>query len=165
MSAVQGVGVTVCYTCIAVSILSVLTPQKRTRRIMSFVIGLFFLSTLLTAVRDQVSEIDWSVSENPVAELPTYHEKDYQDVVAQKTADQLTEAVAELLLNEGIQTEDIQLTLKISEQGRISVERAVIYINENERQKTEQIKGIVYRNLAKEPQVYVKEPEVQPLAE
>ena len=71
----------------------------------------------------------------------------------------------ELLKNEGIFAEDIQLTLKISDEGRISVKRAVIYINEADRDRTEKIESVVYRNIAKEPEVYVAGETSQQMAE
>ena len=165
MSAVQSVGMTICYTCIAVAILSVMIPQKRTRRIMSFVIGLFFLSALVTAVSTQLGQMNLGVSDVAESTLPTYSEQSFDQAVAQQTAERLTAAVHELLLNEGIDAQDVQLTLKISDEGRISVQRAVIYINEKDSTKAVQIKNIVYRNIAKEPEVYVKGKDAQPVAE
>ena len=37
MSGIQAICMTLCYTCVAVSMITVLIPQKRTRRVMSFV--------------------------------------------------------------------------------------------------------------------------------
>lgn len=161
MSGLQTVCVTLCYTCIAVSIISLLVPQKRTRRVMGFVIGLFFISTMTSAVAEQVGQIQLSEIEQEEITIPEYSEKDFDNEIAQMTADNLTSALNELLLNEGIQTQDIQLTLKISDKGRISVVRAVIYINEADRSRTSDIRSIIYRNIAKEPEIYVDGQEPQ----
>ena len=155
MSGLQTVCVTLCYTCIAVSIISLLVPQKRTRRVMGFVIGLFFISTMTSAVAEQVGQIQLSEIEQEEITIPEYSEEDFDNEIAQMTADNLTSALNELLLNEGIQAQDIQLTLKISDKGRISVVRAVIYINEADRSRTSDIRSIIYRNIAKEPEIYV----------
>ena len=92
MSALQSLCVTLCYTCVAVGVVSLLTPQKRTRRVMGFVIGLFFISSIASAVAAHTDEI--AVEEPEVSEIvaPTYCEEDYQRQVAQMTADNLTEA-------------------------------------------------------------------------
>lgn len=165
MNGLKAVSLTLCYTCVAVSLITVLIPQKRTRRIMSFVIGLFFISTFITAVSAQVGEIDFDTPDVSEIPIPTYSEQDRQDTVAQMTADNLTQSLKELLHNEGIDPKDIQLTLKISDEGRISVIRAVIYISETERDQTEKIKSIVYRNISKEPEIHVTGEETQQLAE
>lgn len=161
MSGLQTVCVTLCYTCIAVSIISLLVPQKRTRRVMGFVIGLFFISTMISAVAEQVGQIQLSEIEQEEITIPEYSEEDFDNEIAQMTADNLTSALNELLLNEGIQAQDIQLTLKISDKGRISVVRAVIYINEADRSRTSDIRSIIYRNIAKEPEIYVDGEELQ----
>ncbi len=161
MSGLQTVCVTLCYTCIAVSIISLLVPQKRTRRVMGFVIGLFFISTMTSAVAEQVGQIQLSEIEQEEITIPEYSEEDFDNEIAQMTADNLTSALNELLLNEGIQAQDIQLTLKISDKGRISVVRAVIYINEADRSRTSDIRSIIYRNIAKEPEIYVDGQEPQ----
>ena len=162
MSAVSGIGVTICYICVAVSILCVMIPQKRTRKIMSFVIGLFLIASVLDAVTQASKEIE--------IELPalgssinstTHNENEYTDQVAQLTADDLTKTMDELLKNEGITAKDIRLTLKISDEGRITVVRAVIYIDEAYADRQGDIENIIYRNLSKEPEIYVEGQEDQ----
>ena len=155
MSGLQQICMTLCCTCVAVSILSFLAPQKRTRRVMGFVIGLFFISTIVSAAASHISEIDLNDSAVPDFSVPTYNESDYQHEIAQMTADNVTEALNELLINEGIRADDIQLTLKISDKGSITVARAVIYISEAYEIRIDEIESIVYRNIAKEPEVYV----------
>lgn len=165
MNALQSLGVALCCTCVAVSIISLFVPQKRTRRVMGFVIGLFFIGTIASAAAEQVGEIDYAQPSVPEVTAPTYSEYDYKRQITQMTADRLVEALNELLQNEGIVCDDIQLTLKISDEGRITVARAVIYINEAYRSRTSDIESIVYRNIAKEPEVYVKGEEPQRPAE
>ena len=165
MNEMKSVCITICCTCIAVSILSVLIPQKRTRRVMGLVIGLFTVSTFMTAVTSQLGDLSMTVPDMASVEIPAYSDTEYIDAVAQQTADNLTQALDELLQNEGIQAEDIRLTLKISDEGRISVARAVIYINENDRQNSDRIESIIYRNIAKEPEIHVTGEEAQRVAE
>lgn len=165
MSVVKSVSMTLCCTCVAVSMITVLIPQKRTRRVMSFVVGLFFISTFITAVSAQVSEFDDNLFAFGEIPVPTYHEQDPQGTLAQMTADELTSALNELLNNEGVYPNDIQLALKISDEGRISVVRAVIYISEKDTDKKTAIKSIVYRNISKEPEIHVTEEETRQVVE
>lgn len=165
MNGLKAVSMTLCFTCVVVSMVTVLIPQKRTRKIMSFVIGLFFISTFIMTVSAQMSEISIQTPDVSEIPIPTYSEIDSQDTVAQMTADNLTQALNDLLVNEGITPKDIQLTLKISDEGRISVVRAVIYISETDIDKTAKIKSIVYRNISKEPEIHVTGEETQQMAE
>ena len=164
MNELKTVCMTLCYTCVAVSMITVLIPQKRTRRIMSFAVGLFIISTFITAVSAQVSKIDYDLPLANEIPIPTYNEEVSRDTVAQMTADQLTQALNELLHNEGIYPNDIKLTLKISDEGRISVVRAVIYISEKDSKQMPTIKSIVYRNISKEPEIHVTGEEAQHVA-
>ncbi|MBQ9679899.1 MAG: hypothetical protein IJV48_04345 [Ruminococcus sp.] len=161
MKGLQSIGITICFTCAAVSILSVLIPQKRTGKIMTFVIGVFFLGTVVSAVITQIGEIDLSIPDTQNIQIPTYSEDDYNNTIAQMTADNVTASLNDLLMNEGIQADDIKLTLKISDEGRISVVRAVIYINEVYRSREADIESIIYRNVSKEPEIYVTGEEAQ----
>lgn len=161
MNGFKAVSMTLCYTCVAVSMITVLIPQKRTRSVMGFAVGLFFISTFITAVAAQVGEIDPDLQNLNDIPIPTYHEEVPRDTVAQMTADQLTQALNELLNNEGIFPNDIKLTLKISDEGRISVVRAVIYISEKDIGQMPTIKTIVYRNISKEPEIHVTGEEAQ----
>ena len=164
MNGIKAVSMTLCYTCVAVSMITVLIPQKRTRRVMGFAVGLFFISTFITALAAQVSEINLDSPNLSDIPIPTYNEEDSRDTVAQMTADQLTQALNELLNNEGIYPNDIKLTLKISDEGRISVVRAVIYISEKDSKQMPTIKSIVYRNISKEPEIHVTGEEAQHVA-
>jgi len=164
MNAIKAVSMTLCYTCVAVSMITVLIPQKRTRRVMGFAVGLFFISTFITAGATQISEIDFKSASPSDIPIPTYNEETSRDTVAQMTADNLTQALNELLHNEEIFPNDIKLTLKISDEGRISVVRAVIYISEKDIDKMPTIKSIVYRNISKEPEIHVTGEEAQQVA-
>ena len=46
MSVLSHLALTVCYISVAVTIISLFLPQKRTRRIFGFVIGLFVTTSL-----------------------------------------------------------------------------------------------------------------------
>ena len=156
MKGLGALGEVVCMICVAVSMISVLIPQKRTRRVMSFVIGLFFVGSLLQGLSVSLGQIYAELPKQEKITVPRYSDKDYNDAVGQQTADILTESLNELLSNEGIEVRDINITLKISEQGRITVSRVVIYMNEPFADRAGDVKSIIYRNVSKEPEIYVE---------
>lgn len=159
MSALSHLALTMCYLSVAVTVLSLFLPQKRTRKIFSFVIGLFVICSLISAVRNT------SIAFNELKmEEFTYDSADsdeYTDAVKQKTADNLVSAIDELLRSEGIEAKDIRLSLKISDEGRIYAQEVVIYIGEEDLLRKQEIESIIYRNLSKEPLVYVEKEEVE----
>ncbi len=154
MNTIVQLGRVISVLCVAVGVLSVMLPQKRTRKMMSFVIGLFFLSSLVGTLSSSEINLNNVIPEENI-EPPTYSEQDYTDAVAQMTADCLTQELGELLLNEGIVVDDIQLKLKITDEGRITAARVVIYMSEQQFSKKDEVRRIVYGNLAKEPEIYV----------
>ena len=159
MSAVSGIALAMCYISVAVTVISLFLPQKRTRKIFSFVIGLFVICSLIACVRNTsvtLGEIQWED-----ISVDTESSGDYTDAVKQATADNLVSATDELLRSEGIEAKDIRIQLKISDEGRIYVEDIVIYISEDDLIRKSEIERIIYANLSKEPRVYVEKEEVE----
>lgn len=161
MSALSSLTIVICCAGIGAGMLSVLVPQKRTKRILGFVMGLFILVTVVNGVAEALGEANFSASFTIDSATMTYSEQDYTDAVAQQTAETLVHAVDELLLDEDVAAEDIRLSLKISDEGRILIDRIVIYISETYRSRASDIRSIVYRHLAKEPEIYVQGQEME----
>lgn len=156
MKSISSVSLMICYVGVGASMLSVLVPQKRTRRIMTFILGLFILVSVTRAVMTAV--IDFKAEFPTVQDISVteYSDTDYSAAVAKQTAENLVSAADSLLKSEGITASDIRLSLKISEEGRIYIDRADIYISEEFRSRTSDIESIIYRNFSKEPDIYVQ---------
>ena len=165
MSGLSSLGTVICVICVAAAILSSLIPQKRTRRVLTFVIGLFLLSSLFGCIMASVKDAQQLTPALHAGEIPSYSGKDMERAVIQRTADNLTHTLDELLRNEGIEARNIELTLKISDDGGIYASRVVIYIDEKNADREAQIERIVYGNLSKEPEIYVAGEELQGLAQ
>ena len=159
MNAISAFAAVLCYLCIGLTYLSCIMPHKHTRRILGFVTGLFLIVTAGGAVSSCVRDFRSSLPETDHYEAPSYDEQAYVDTVAQMTADELVKVTDELLQNEGVYADDIRLCLKITEEGRIFISRADIYINEMYADRVDDIERVVYRNLSKEPDVYVTQQE------
>ena len=156
MNVLSQLALTLCYLSVAVTVMSLFVPQKRTRKIFCFVIGLFVIASIVLGVRNLTISEDIDLSDLNTAQMPEYSESDYNDMILRRTADNLVKATDEILRSEGIEAEDIRLSLKISDEGRIYVDRAVIYISEDDLLRRQEIKSIISRNLSKEPLVYVQ---------
>lgn len=156
MNALAPFTLTLCAVGVSVSMASVLIPQKRTKRTLGFVLGLFVLVSVIGAVRSVIDDIHIDTSMISSEGLPTYSEDEYNAEAARRTADILVTAVDDLLREDGITADDIRITVRISDEGRIYADRIVVYIDEQYRDRKQDISEIIERNLSKEPDIYVK---------
>ena len=155
MSEISSLCLCIAYLIVGVNLLSVFVPQKRTKKVLSLVLGTVILLTLISAVKDMVTELDHYDISYREYDAPQVDQNAYEALVAQKTTDHLIDSLNELLQLEGICADNISLALKITEEGRIYVSDVNIYISKEYEPKIAQIKNIVYRNASKEPDVYV----------
>ena len=155
MTGLSTLPVVLCVLCAGSGMFSLLIPQKRTKRILRFILGLFLLSTILSAFLNAADSIDLSLNINEEQYSDNRYDEEYISAIARQTAENLISLSDELLKAEGIEAEDIRLSVKISDDNRIYIDRVDIYINESIEDRTADIESIIYRNLAKEPDVYV----------
>lgn len=155
MTGLSTLPVVLCVLCACSGMFSLLIPQKRTKRILRFILGLFLLSTILSAFLNAANSIDLSLNINEEQYSENRYDEEYISAIARQTAENLISLSDELLKAEGIEAEDIRLSVKISDDNRIYIDRVDIYINESIEDRTEDIESIIYRNLTKEPDVYV----------
>lgn len=161
MSALSRLALLLCYLAVGVTIISLFIPQKRTRKIFGFVIGLFVIGSMFCAVRNTALTIHDGLFDVKEIDVPAVDEEAYRDSVLQKTAENVVAATDEVLRAENIEARDIRIRLKISDEGRIYIDDAVIYIRQEDLSRKSEIENIVYRNLSKEPRVYVEKEEVE----
>ena len=161
MSALSHLSLALCYLSVAVTVISLFLPQKRTRKIFSFVIGLFVICSLIACVRGATVDLHSDGFDLKKITVPESDTEGYNELIRQTTAENLVSAVDELLRSEGIEAKDIQISLKISDEGRIYVADAVIYISEADLFRKQEIRNIIYGNLSKEPRVYVEKDQAE----
>ena len=154
MKSLSAASVSLCCVVVTVSVISLLIPHKRTTKIFSFAVGLFVIASVLN-VFSGVSSAGFDFGAVEATEYPDHADGDINDAAVQLAAEDLTVELNELLNNDGIYADDIALTLKISDSGRIYASRVVIYISKDDFSRRDDIRSIVYRNLSKEPEIYV----------
>ena len=161
MSAVSAVCVTLCAVGAGAAMLSALIPQKRTGRVMSFIIGIFIIATIMGAAEALINDIRADLSFTQDAQITEFSDSDLTAAVASETAGYLVEAADELLRSEGIYAEDIRISLRINDSGGIYADRIGIYISEDCSDRSQDIESIIYRNFSKEPDIYVTQREAE----
>lgn len=160
MSGISSLAVLICCAGVGTGMMSLLIPQKRTKRILGFVLGLFILVTLINGVKASLSDLSLAAVDTQVQDI-AYSDGEYTDAVVRQTADELVRALDELLRDEGIEADDIGVELKISSDGRITADRIDIYISEQYRGRKNDVSSIVNSHLSKEPHIYVQGQEAE----
>ena len=87
----------------------------------------------------------------------SFSQEEYNKAIMQKTADNLVLCADHLLKNEGIEADNIRLSLKISEGASIYVSNIIIYISRDIDNRKQDIESIIYRNFSKEPKIIIEE--------
>lgn len=157
MDNINTFSVVVIVCCIACSIISLLLPTGRMNKVLSLVLSLFMLCSMIIPL---ISLVDFFKTDfeyiEPDAKLSSY-DKEYNDLVLKKTADNLVLCADELLRGQGINSSNIVVGLKISDNDSIYVSKIIIYITEEYREHTATITEIISNNFAKKPEIIINE--------
>jgi hypothetical protein len=154
MNAFNSVVMLLCSVGAGATMLSLFIPQKRTRKMLSFVLGLFLFVSLGNGIKDLSVDLPVFTEWNPDIQVSEYDEA-YEREMIRSAADRLVLSLDAILRESGIAAEDIRLSLKKSADNSISADRIVIYISDAYADRVQEIGRIVYGNLSKEPEVYV----------
>lgn len=158
MSSLKSFAVTVCVCCIACSIIGIIAPSGRMKKILNLVLGAFLAVSMIIpfiGLSDSFSkDMYFETSEFLSADID---EKEYEKLVLNKTADNLVLAANDLLLSEDIKVDNIEIGIKKSDTNSIYISKINIYISDKEKDKAEKIKSIITRNMSKEPVIIISE--------
>ena len=162
MSELKNAGTIICICCVTCSIISLIVPDKRMNKTVNLVLGLFLICSMIIPIKGIVSTIkgegvilqDYEFEQNVDEDI-----KDYQKAVMKETADNLVKVTDNLLKNEGIEADNIKLSLKLSDNNSIYVGRIIIYISKKYEDRLNDIEKIVYSNMSKEPEIIINEQE------
>lgn len=148
----------VCLCLIACSILGVIAPLSRMRKIVNLVLGAFIITSLLIPAMSLVDVIstDFSVSEQ-VVDTDSDTQYEYDQLVLQQTADNLVSCANNILLQDEIVAENIEVFIKKTDNNSIYISRINIYISKEYENKTQQIAKSIGTNMSKEPVIIISE--------
>lgn len=148
----------VCICLIACSILGVIAPLNRMRKIVNLLLGVFIITSLLIpalSFADMLST-DFTLDEQAV---DTNHDSQYQyeQMVLEQTADNLVSCANNLLLQEDIVAENIEIFIKKTDNNSIYISGVNIYISKEYEHRAQDIRKIIGTNMSKEPVIIVSE--------
>lgn len=158
ISALRSSSVVVCVCCIVCAMFSMIAPAGKMKKTVDIVLSLFLLSSMLIPIASFVKSFsaDVVIDEQDV-DIKNIDEDDYTEIVLKQTADNLVEIADNLLKSEGIQAENIRVSLKKTDKNSIYISRIDIYISKDNEKDTDKIKRIVETNMSKEPGIYIDE--------
>lgn len=158
MTALFNTSVIVCVCCVVCSMLSMIAPFGRTKKIINLILGFFLISSMIVPLVSLFTENKISLSLHSSSPDSYYvDEKEYENIVLKKTADNLVNATNDLLLAENIVADNIMITLKKSDNNSIYISKINIYISKAYKNRAEDILKIITANMCKEPEIILNE--------
>ena len=158
ISALKSSSVVICVCTIACSMFSLIAPMGRMKKTIDIVLSLFLISSMLIPIISYFSSFDSQININEQSfDVQSISEQEYTELVLNQTASDLVSVTDELLKSEGIEAQNIKISLKKTEKNSIYVSKVDIYINKKYEQRLDDIKHIVSINMLKEPEIYINE--------
>ena len=158
IQALKSSSIVISVCCIVCSMLSVIAPMGRMKKTVDIVLSVFLLSSMIIPIVSVllIDDTKIEISEQAV-DMKQIDEQSYEELVLKQTADNLVDVTANILKTEGIEVENIILSLKKTDKNSIYISKIDIYINKAYEDKINKIKSIISSNMSKEPEIYVNE--------
>ncbi len=160
MNAIKSASVVVCACCIVCSIIGLISPSGTMKKTVNLILGAFLICSMIIPLVGLSSALmtDFSVSDDfNVDTYPYNNDENYEQLILNETAENLVTAANDLLVGEGITAENIEISIKKSENNSIYISAINIYITKEDEYKAEKIKNIITRNMSKEPVIIVND--------
>lgn len=156
MNIIYDIGKTVCTGGLVVGVLSVFTSSKGVGRTVRIVIGLYFVISVLVAV----SNLDLSLDHYHFAEtMNTSVNIDLpntESILLAETKETLEKIVSEQIIEKfGFQAEEIDLEIDIDDASCIYCTKAIVYIDEQYKQRSEEVKRSIQELVGTETEIRV----------
>lgn len=154
MNGITGSALALCAGCILCSVIGMLTPNGKSKKVFSLVLGLFLICSVILPIKNGVRDFNnllQSSTENS-ALMESADEK-LKDSIIRQTADYLVLALNELYNSEGLTPENITVAVTKESDDGIKVDEICIYITkEDEVNKNKYIK-LTYDNTKIKPKI------------
>ncbi len=145
-------GIYICVTLIITLIFSMLIPNKELNSPIKFIIGIFMITSLAIPVYPQTSKIDISAN--------TQIQTDYREKIQTSLNNRIEQNITELIQNElqknGLIINNIKIIINNSDNTCISINKLIIYINQEIKSKGDDIKKIVNNLVAFVPEIIIE---------
>lgn len=122
MNSLQNWALSVCVTMVGVGIFSLLVPNSNLKKVVSFTISLFFLSSLLSPLILSMPELDFSAISSEITQNTELEETTRQQVLEQ-TKNTIAKELGQIFFQNGYKIESLAIDIsnEDSENGNIKV--------------------------------------------
>lgn len=110
MNSLQSWALSVCVTMVGVGIFSLLVPNSNLKKVVSFTISLFFLSSLLSPLILSMPELDFSAISGEITQNTELEETTRQQVLEQ-TKDTIAKELGQIFLQNGYKIEALAIDI------------------------------------------------------
>ena len=154
MSGFYTVAVTVCAAALACSVLSSFVSDGGMKKILSLVMGAFMVCSLIIPVKNALSGFSLELSEYPpVSQLTATTDEAVGKKVVAQTKQNLENTLADLLVQNGVQSSGCEIILSDSGENRIIISSISIYIDKDDADKASLISELCSNNFGIEPNI------------
>lgn len=111
MHAIQSWALSVCVSMVGAAVFSLLIPNSNLKKVISFTVSLFFLSSLLAPFAMQFREIDISEMTGLVSNEQTALTKQAEEQVIEQTEESIKKQLYYIFEKNGYKVEDISINI------------------------------------------------------
>lgn len=149
MDSIQSWALAVCITMVGATIFSMLVPNSNMKKVVTFAINLFFISSLLSPIVIDPPNIDFSATESEIVENSALTQTMQQEVIT-ITENELTKELEQLFTQNGYKFNQIAIDIN-STDG--SIEKATIDMPTSELINEADVKKLVQNTIGVIPMV------------
>lgn len=154
MNSIYPAVITVCAAVLICSILSNFICEGSVKKIFNLVMGAFLVCSLIVPAINAVKSLTLNLSELPQSEelISTYDEL-YNTQVVYQTKENLELSVRDILSQNGIQINNCEIVLSLTDESSIIISSIDIYIYKDDVSQTETIREITEKNFGINPNI------------
>ena len=147
----------ICISALCCSVISVITLQGSTKKILNTVLGAFILCVMLVAVKNTVDGFKINIDTMPPKEdLSFVANEAYNQAVIKETKINLENKLKAHLSNNKINILDLDVELNSYDDGGIYISSINIYISKNIKHKSQEIINLTEKKFEIKPQLIVR---------
>ncbi|MBR2108992.1 MAG: stage III sporulation protein AF [Ruminococcus sp.] len=133
MSSLAALIGTVCVCCVAVSILTAVSPNGMTSKTLNLVIGVFIVCVMIIPLKNFITNFNLDIKSPKIPDsFYSDAQNAYNSAVITETENRLEKTLFSILLNDDFNVKNVDIKLTENKSGGIIISSINIYINKTE---------------------------------
>ncbi len=152
MSTIKAIAMTICVCGITCSLLGIISPTKKTKKILNLVIGLFIICSIIIPIKSAINSFNINIADiDTVEEITNNVDDSYNEKVIWQTSENLEAALKALLNNNNYYPDKIKIHLETTNENSIYIKQIDIYMDKTD--NTIDIKRLTKENFQVTPNI------------